>query len=127
MENVNFKRFSFLLFTILLRRHLTSSLSLPVLAEESKPKIGLVLAGGGARGLAHIGVIKALEKQNIKIDYITGTSMGALIGGLYAAGLSPSEIEDFAINLDTGKIALMMNPNEVNYPFAKNKMSLTIL
>lgn len=96
MENVNFKRFSFLLFTILL----TSSLSLPVLAEESKPKIGLVLAGGGARGLAHIGVIKALEKQNIKIDYITGTSMGALIGGLYAAGLSSSEIENFATNLD---------------------------
>lgn len=56
-------------------------------------KVGLVLSGGGASGVAHIGVIKALEENGIPIDYITGTSMGALVGGLYAAGYSPQEIE----------------------------------
>ena len=56
-------------------------------------KVGLVLSGGGAKGLAHIGVIKALEENNIPIDYITGTSMGAIIGGLYSAGYSPDEME----------------------------------
>ncbi|MBO6117966.1 MAG: patatin-like phospholipase family protein [Bacteroidales bacterium] len=58
-----------------------------------RPKIGLVLSGGGAKGLAHIGVLKALEQNNIPIDYIAGTSMGAIIGGLYASGYSPEEIE----------------------------------
>ncbi len=56
-------------------------------------KVGLVLSGGGARGLAHIGVIKVLEANHIPIDYITGTSMGAIIGGLYAAGYTTQEME----------------------------------
>jgi NTE family protein len=56
-------------------------------------KVALVLSGGGSRGVAHVGVIKALEENNIPIDYITGTSIGAIIGGLYANGMSPSEIE----------------------------------
>ncbi|MHC1703399.1 MAG: patatin-like phospholipase family protein [Tenuifilaceae bacterium] len=54
--------------------------------------VGLVLSGGGAKGLAHIGVIKALEENNIPIDYITGTSMGAIVGGLYAIGYTPDEM-----------------------------------
>ena len=54
--------------------------------------VGLVLSGGGAKGIAHIGVIKALEDNDIPIDYITGTSMGAIIGGLYAAGYTPLEM-----------------------------------
>lgn len=62
-------------------------------SEESRPKIGLVLAGGGAKGAAHIGVIKALEEMKIPVDYIAGTSMGAFIGGLYASGKSVQEIE----------------------------------
>ncbi len=57
-------------------------------------RVGLVLSGGGASGLAHIGVLKALEEQEIPIDFITGTSMGAIIGGLYAAGHSVEEITD---------------------------------
>ncbi len=61
--------------------------------QVSAQKVGLVLSGGGAKGLAHIGVIKALEENNIPIDYIAGTSMGAIVGGLYAAGYSPEEIE----------------------------------
>ena len=59
-------------------------------------RIGLVLAGGGAKGLYHIGVIKALEENNIPIDYISGTSMGAIIGALYAAGYTPDEMATIA-------------------------------
>lgn len=54
--------------------------------------VGLVLSGGGAKGIAHIGVIQALEDNNIPIDYITGTSMGAIVGGLYASGYTPQEM-----------------------------------
>lgn len=59
-------------------------------------KIGLVLSGGGAKGLAHIGVLKALEENNISIDYVMGTSMGGVIGGFYASGYSPEEIDSIA-------------------------------
>lgn len=52
--------------------------------SREKLKVGLALGGGGARGLAHIGVLKVLEKENIPIDLITGTSMGAIIGAVYA-------------------------------------------
>ena len=62
-------------------------------STTERPKIGLVLSGGGARGFAHIGVLKVLEENNIPIDYIVGTSMGSIVGGLYAIGLSPEEIE----------------------------------
>ena len=55
--------------------------------------VGLVLSGGGAKGLAHIAVIKALEENGIPIDYIAGTSMGAIVAGLYAAGFSSEEME----------------------------------
>jgi len=61
-------------------------------------RVGLVFSGGGATGLAHIGVLKALEENNIPIDFITGTSAGALIGSLYASGYSPLEIEQIAIS-----------------------------
>ena len=71
-------------------------LNLPAKAQ----KVGLVLSGGGAKGLAHIGVLKALEENNIPIDYITGTSMGGIVGGMYAAGYSPSEIEYIALSND---------------------------
>ena len=67
---------------------------IPVQAQE----VALVLSGGGARGLAHIGVLKALEENNIPIDYIAGTSMGAIVGALYASGYSPEEIEKIAVS-----------------------------
>ncbi len=63
-------------------------------------KIGLALGSGGARGYAHIGVLKALEEKNIKIDYISGSSIGAIIGALYASGLSAAEIEKYAKSFD---------------------------
>ncbi|MDO9559671.1 MAG: patatin-like phospholipase family protein [Syntrophales bacterium] len=65
-----------------------------------RPRIGLVLSGGGARGLTHIGVIQFLEEMRIPIDYISGTSMGAIVGGLYASGLSPAELEKIVTGLE---------------------------
>ncbi len=59
----------------------------------TRPKIGLVLSGGGARGITHIGVLKVLHEMRIPIDYIAATSMGAIVGGLYASGMSPAEME----------------------------------
>lgn len=67
---------------------------------KTRQKIGLVLGGGGALGLAHIGVLQALEEQRIPIDCIGGTSMGSIIAGLYASGLAPDEIADVMISLD---------------------------
>ena len=61
-------------------------------ASERPQSVGLVLSGGGAKGIAHIGVIKALEENDIPIDYISGTSMGAIVGGLYAAGYTTDEM-----------------------------------
>ncbi|MCK6617308.1 MAG: patatin-like phospholipase family protein [Cyclobacteriaceae bacterium] len=63
-------------------------------------KVGLVLSGGAAKGIAHIGVLKALEEHHIPIDYIVGTSMGGIVGGFYAAGYSPEEIEKLVLSDD---------------------------
>ena len=65
-------------------------------------KVGLVLSGGGAKGLAHIGVLKEIEAAGIKIDYIGGTSMGAIIGGLYASGYNAHQLDSIfeAVNFD---------------------------
>lgn len=68
--------------------------------EKDKPKIGLVLSGGGAKGFAHIGVLKVLEQAHIKIDYIAGTSMGAVVGGLYASGYNATQIDSIFKNTD---------------------------
>lgn len=65
-----------------------------------RPKIGVTLSGGGAKGMAHIGVLKAIDSAGLKIDYITGTSMGSVVGGLYAAGYSGDSIESIAKNID---------------------------
>ena len=67
---------------------------------KSRPRVGLALSGGGARGAAHIGVIRVLREQNVPIDCIAGTSMGAIIGGLYASGMSPEEIEQAIDEID---------------------------
>lgn len=67
---------------------------------ETSPKIGLVLSGGGAKGVAHVGVLKMLEEYNIHIDYITGTSFGSIVGALYAAGYTADEVEKIIFNID---------------------------
>lgn len=65
-----------------------------------RPRIGLVLGGGGARGAAHVGVLRELERLRVPIDAIAGTSMGAVVGGLYATGMSANELEDLMVTLD---------------------------
>ncbi len=67
---------------------------------DHKPKVGLVLSGGGARGLAQIGVLRSLEKHHIPIDFIVGNSMGSVVGGLYASGYSTAELEKIATHTD---------------------------
>ncbi|MGL6130085.1 MAG: patatin-like phospholipase family protein [Fusobacteriaceae bacterium] len=70
----------------------------------SRPKIGLVLSGGGAKGAAHIGVLRTLEKYKIPIDYIVGTSAGSIIAGMYSIGYTPDEIETTINSLNFGKL-----------------------
>lgn len=81
-----------------------SSLTLWSQVQEKRPKIGLVLSGGGAKGFAHIGVLKVLEEAGIKIDYIGGTSMGAVIGGLYASGYNAAQIDSIFHVVDFDKL-----------------------
>lgn len=89
-------------------------------AEPARPKVGLVLSGGAARGLAHIGVLKALEEQGVRIDAIAGTSMGAVVGGLYASGYSVEELEKLATTLDWQQ-ALSDAPPRKDVPFRRKQ------
>lgn len=102
-------------------------LTLIIPAHIQAQKIGLVMSGGGARGLAHIGVIKALEENNIPIDYVAGTSMGAIIAALYAMGYTPEEMEEVIASDDfkrwySGK----MDKNDIFY-FRRNEARPDIL
>ncbi len=79
----------------------------PVAAEvtvEERPRIGLVLSGGGAKGIAHVGVLKVLEEAGIRVDYIAGTSMGSIVGALYAIGYNAGTLERIALKMDWGDI-----------------------
>lgn len=78
-------------------------------------KVGLVLSGGGGAAMAHIGVLKALEENNIPIDYITGSSMGALIGALYASGYSPVEIEAMVLSDKFAELSSGIVDNQYSY------------
>ena len=73
-------------------------------AQNKRPTIGVTLSGGGAKGLAHIGILKALDSAGIKVDYITGTSMGSIIGGLYAVGYSADALEKIARKADWSEV-----------------------
>ncbi|MDX8552383.1 patatin-like phospholipase family protein [Tenacibaculum sp. 1B UA] len=76
-------------------------LLLPIfMLAQNQPKVGLVLSGGGAKGIAHIGILKELEKAGVQIDYIGGTSMGSIVGGLYASGYTADQIEDAVLKTD---------------------------
>ena len=88
--------------------------------EKPQPKIGLVLSGGAARGLAHVGVLKALEEQGIRVDAIAGTSMGAVIGGLYASGYKIDELEKLALDIDWQE-ALSDDPPREDIPFRRKQ------
>ncbi len=80
--------------------------------ELSRPKIGLVLSGGGAKGLAHIGVLKVIDSLGIKVDYISGTSMGAVVGGLYASGYSAHQLDSIFSAIDVDALLQDYTPRE---------------
>lgn len=84
-------------------------------------KVGLVLSGGGAKGMTHIGIIRALEENNIPIDYITGTSMGAIIGSLYAMGYSPDDMEALLRSEDFKRWYSGQVEPEYGYYFKQNR------
>ena len=85
----------FVFFCVLSSAQIRKKLQIP-----ENPRIGLSLSGGGAKGFSHVGVLKVLDSLGVKIDYISGTSMGAIIGGLYAAGYSGKDIEKIVMNTD---------------------------
>ena len=74
-------------------------------AAAKRPKIGLVLSGGGARGITHIGVLKVMEEMRIPIGYLAATSMGAIVGGFYASGMSPAKMQEVVTSVNWSKRA----------------------
>jgi len=88
----------------------------------SRPRIGLVLSGGGARGFAHIGTLKMLDSLNIPVDYIAGTSMGGIIGAMYAVGYSGKEIEQIALKTNWEEV-ISDRPSRVRLPFLTKKLT----
>ena len=84
--------------------------------DSTRLKVGVVLSGGGAKGYAHVGALKKIEEAGIKIDYIGGTSMGAIIGGLYAAGYTPDELEKIMHQLDISSL-ITQNKDRAEIPF----------
>jgi len=74
------------------------------LSQNDDVKVGLVLSGGGAKGFAHVGVLKVLEEAGIRVDYIAGTSMGSVIGGLYAAGYNARELDSILVKYDLSSL-----------------------
>ena len=97
------------------------SLCLFFLPFTQAQKVGLVLSGGGAKGMTHIGIIRALEENNIPIDYITGTSMGAIIGSLYAMGYSPDDMEALLRSEDFKRWYSGQIEPEYEYYFKQNR------
>ena len=81
-----------------------------------RPRVGLVLSGGSAKGFAHIGVITTLEKLGVPIDVVTGTSMGSAIGGFYAIGYSPHELREIAANQDWSRLLSDRRDRDVLIP-----------
>jgi NTE family protein len=99
--------------------------ALPPVVPAGRPSLGLVLDGGGALGLAHIGVLKWFEENRIPVDRITGTSMGSLIGGLYATGRSAEEIEEIATGAELPNIFhLSVDYDQLNYRRREDRRQL---
>jgi NTE family protein len=90
-------------------------------------KVGLVLSGGGAKGLAHIGTLKALEENNIPIDYVTGTSMGGVVGAMYAAGYTPAQMEKIALSRDFQNWITGKYTSDYSFYFQKNGLNASMI
>ena len=106
-----FKKFLLILFCIVTATAFAQ--------EKPKPKVGVVLSGGGAKGLAHIGVLKVLEEAGVEVSYIGGTSMGAIIGGLYASGYSAKELDSIFNEVDADALLQDYTPRSSKNFFEK--------
>ena len=82
----------------------------PADADTSRPKVAVVLGGGGAHGVAHLGVLQELERQRVPIDLVVGTGFGGIVGGLYASGMTLDEINDFLFDTDWWVMASSVGP-----------------
>ncbi|MGR8949570.1 MAG: patatin-like phospholipase family protein [Gammaproteobacteria bacterium] len=96
----NATRLLLLLFVCAVGSNPELSFAEPTTTVAERPKIGLVLGGGGAKGTSHVGVLKVIEELQVPIDVVAGTSMGAIVGGLYASGMSPDQIEHEMLAMD---------------------------
>jgi NTE family protein len=99
---------------------------LPLAAHAGRPVVGLVLSGGGARGAAHVGVLQALEDLRVPVDLVVGTSMGSVIGGLYAAGVAPDAIESTLRDADWNNL-LSDEPDRRDLPFRRKSEDRELL
>lgn len=95
--------------------------------SQEQPKVGLVLSGGGAKGFAHIGILKEIDKAGIQLDYIGGTSMGAIIGGFYAAGYSADQIEQIILKTDFNNLLRDVLPRNSATFFEKEFGEKTVM
>lgn len=91
----------------------TATVQEAALPPAERPNVGLVLSGGGARGGAHIGVLKALEELRVPIDYLAGTSIGAIIGGFYVSGMSVADLEELVRSLEWSSAFLNVTPRRL--------------
>jgi NTE family protein len=96
------------------------SVGLASAKAAERPRIGLVLGGGGAAGVAHVGVIRELERLGIRPDVVTGTSMGAIIGGLYAAGYTPDDLERVALEIEWASILDDSSDRRLQHPLRRD-------
>ncbi len=123
-----------ILFSVLL----TAALALEVTAQEREQTVGVVLSGGGARGIAHVGLLQALEDNDIPIDYVAGTSMGSIVSGLYACGYTPAQMMElfnstYFLDLSTGTVDPVLryrftspeaSPQMFAFPLGKTPVSV---
>ena len=120
-------KFTRIILVVLLLLISNAAIARDTTAVNNRPKVGLVLSGGGAKGAAHIGVLKYIEEAGIPIDYIAGTSMGSIVGGMYALGYSSDEILDIISSVDWDRlISNQVDRREISYTRKGEKGSQVI-
>ncbi len=122
-----FRGLSALVFFLFAMSAVTGFAAVERVDSTGHQSVGLVLSGGGAKGIAHIGVIQALEDNDIPIDYIAGTSMGSIVGGLYAAGYTPAEMMELILSKGFSYWSTGQIDERLVYYFTKNEPTPTIV
>lgn len=126
MRNHRTHWLSSLLFTLSLLALAGSPVASAATDAPGRPRVGLVLGGGGARGIAHVGVLKMLQELHVPVDCVAGTSMGSIIGGLYAAGMTPEEMTEAVQRIDW-PAAFTDGPPRADLPFRTKQQQRVLL